>query len=143
VLAVAGRHADIVSLIPRQPSGDWNPAASLGDSTDDRLAEKVRWVAQAAEAAGRDPSGIEVNTMVFATAIADDPEPARRRLAEEQGVAPAATVDSSLYLTGTPDQVRQRLVERRDRFGLSYYSIFDPDPEQLDIIATELVAKLT
>jgi probable F420-dependent oxidoreductase len=142
VLAVAGRSADIVSLIPRQPSGDWNPGASLEDSTDDALAEKVRWVHEAAAGAGREPDQIELNTMVFRTAIADDPAPGRRQIAELDGAPPEGVVDSSLYLTGTPDEVRSRLLHRRARFGLSYYSIFDPAGDQLEVIATELISQL-
>ena len=142
VMAVAGRQADVASLIPRQDTGDWSMPASLDDSTEDRMAEKAGWVRAAAEAAGRDPDAIELNTMVYRTAIADDPGPDRAHLAEQEGVPVAATTESSLFLTGTPDEVRQRVQERRERSGISYYSLFDPGEETIEVVARELVAPL-
>lgn len=142
MMALAGRTADIVSMIPRQPSGEWNVEASMADSTDDRLAQKAEWARSSAEAAGRDADALELNTMVFVTAITDGSEAARAKLADEQGVTSEATLDSSLYLIGSPQEVREQVRHRRDRFGLNYYSLFDPGDEQLEKIATELIEPL-
>jgi probable F420-dependent oxidoreductase len=137
-MALAGRHADIVSLIPRQPNGEWSVPDSLEDSTDDKLAEKVGWVRDAAERAGRDPDVLELNTMVFRTSIGDDVRARREQVAALDSIDPDATIDSSLYLTGTVTEVHDRLLARRDRCGVSYYSFFDPGDDQVEVLADVL-----
>src|SRR2546428_4963499 len=71
-MSLAGRIADIASMIPRQDTGEWSLPASLADSTIDRMAEKSRWVRAAAAAAGRDPASVELNTMGFKLAVGPD-----------------------------------------------------------------------
>lgn len=141
-MGVAGRCADIVSMIPRQATGTWSIADSLADSTDERMTEKAAWARAAATAAGRDADELELNTMVMATAITDGSAAARAAVAEQQGVAPEATLDSSLFLVGSPAEVRDRLLARRERYGLTYYSLFDPGDDQLERIAAELIEPL-
>lgn len=142
-MGVAGRVADIVSMIPRQATGTWSIADSLADSTDDRLAEKAGWARDAAALAGRDADDLELNTMVMATAITDGSDAARAVVADQQGVAPEATRDSSLFLVGSPDEVRETVLTRRERYGLTYYSLFDPGDDQLERIAAELIDRLS
>lgn len=42
---------------------------------------------------------------------------------------------------GTVDEVSERLRQRRERYGLSYYSFFDPGDEQIEVLA-ELLCEL-
>ena len=141
-MGVAGRCADIVSMIPRQATGSWSIVDSRADASDARMAEKAAWARAAATAAGRDADELELNTMVMATAITDGSDGARAAVAQEQGVDPAATIDSSLFLVGSPVEVRDRLLARRERYGLTYYSLFDPGDDQLERIAAELIEPL-
>jgi alkanesulfonate monooxygenase SsuD/methylene tetrahydromethanopterin reductase-like flavin-dependent oxidoreductase (luciferase family) len=53
MMNLGGRVADIVSMIPRQATGEWSVAASVADSTLERMAQKARWVHEGAEEAGR------------------------------------------------------------------------------------------
>ena len=51
--------------------------------------------------------------------------------------------DSTLFLTGSAPEVRERLLEYRARVGLTYFSLFDPGPEQIEYLAEHVVAPLT
>jgi probable F420-dependent oxidoreductase len=141
-MRLAGRVADIASMIPRQASGEWSVQASLADSTMDRIIEKAAWVREGARAAGRDPAAIELNTMVFGLAVGADPAARRDALARDNGVAVSDLRDSSLFLSGTGPEVRERLLEYRDRAGLTYFSLFDPGDEQIEYLAEQVVGPL-
>lgn len=142
VLHLGGREADIVSMIPRQDSGEWSVGGSLDDSTMARLAEKAAWVRAGAEGVGRDPVEIELHTMVVRTIVGDDADAALSREAAETGVAPRVLRDSSLYLVGTGTELRDRIERWRGEVGITYVSLFDPGEEQIERIAEELVGPL-
>jgi len=143
IMDLAGRVADIAGLLPRQAGGGWSVEASLADSTMEQMVEKAGWVRAGAAAAGRDPASIELNTMVFGLAVGDDPTARREKLARDNGVAVTDLHDSTLFLTGTGPEVRDRLVEYRDRVGISYFSLFDPGDEQVEYLAEHVVRPLT
>ena len=142
VMRLAGRVGDIASMIPRQETGEWSLPASLADSTMDRMVEKAAWVREGAATAGRDPASIELNTMVFRLAVGADAAARRDALARDNGVAVADLGDSTLFLTGTGPEVRDRLLEYRDRVGLTYFSLFDPGDDQIEYFAEHVVGAL-
>lgn len=142
VMHFGGRTADIVSMIPRQDTGEWSVEASLADSTLERMAQKARWVHEGAEDAGRDPSRVELHTMVVRTIVGDDVGNAISTESAESGVPVTAMEDSSLYLTGSGAQIRDRLRYWKSRTGLSYISIFDPGDAQVEYLAEEVLAPL-
>lgn len=139
---LAGRVADIASMIPRQDTGEWSIAASVADSTLERMAEKAAWVRAGAEAAGRDSNAIELNTMMFGLAVGPDAAARRERLAREYGIAAADLRDSSLFLTGDGPEIRERLLTYREHVGLSYFSWFDPGDDQIAYLAEHVVGRL-
>jgi probable F420-dependent oxidoreductase len=142
MMNLGGRSADIVSMIPRQETGEWSVEASLPDSTLERMAQKARWVRQSAEKAGRDPSRVELHTMVVRTIVGDDVDDAIAQESADTGVPVTTMENSSLYLTGSGPQVRERLRKWHAGTGLSYISIFDPGDEQVEYLAKEVVAPL-
>ena len=143
VLGVAARHAEIVSMIPRQDTGTWDPAASLGDGTLAAMETKAGWVRQAASAAGRDPDDLVLHTMAYATAVGDDPRAAMAAAAAELGVAPDALRDSAFHLVGTADEVVDHLHTWRERTGISYVSLFEPGDEQIEYLAARVLPALS
>jgi probable F420-dependent oxidoreductase len=141
VLAVAGRHADIVGINPKVAEGRVT-AAAMQDSTAERTLEKVRWVREAAAAAGRDPGAIEWNALVFVTAVTDDPKPIREALAKNGGMTPAQVAACPLYLTGPASEIRDVLAKRREAFGISYVVIQGGDEKVLASFAEQIVRPL-
>lgn len=142
MMHLGGRAADIVSMIPRQDTGAWSVETSLADSTPERMAEKARWVREGAEDAGRDPSAVELHTMVVRTIVGDDVDDAIAKESADTGVSVATMRDSSLYLVGSGSEVRDRLRTWQAQSGLTYVSIFDPGEDQIEYLAREVVAPL-
>jgi probable F420-dependent oxidoreductase len=141
VLAVAGRHADIVGVNPKVAEGRVT-AAAMQNATAERTLEKVRWVREAAAAAGRDPEALEWNALVFVAAVTDDPKPLREMLAKNGGMTVEEVTGSLLYLTGSAREVRDQLEQRREKFGVSYVVIQGMDEKVLATFAEHVVAPL-
>ena len=141
VLAVAGRHADIVGLNPKVSEGRILPETPA-DCAPDRIREKVRWVREAAEAAGRDPDAIEFNALVFVVALTDDPGGLRRSLAKGSGMSEDDVADCPMFLTGPASEIRDRLEKRREETGISYVVIQGRDPGVLEDFAENVLEPL-
>jgi probable F420-dependent oxidoreductase len=142
LMHLGGRAADIVSMIPRQDTGEWSVAASIADSTLERMTQKARWVCEGAEEVGRDPSGVELHTMVVRTIVGDHVDDAIAKESTDSDVPVTSMEDSSLYLIGTGAQIRDRLRHWQAQTGLRYISIFDPGEDQIEYLAEEVLAPL-
>jgi probable F420-dependent oxidoreductase len=125
-LGLAGAHADIVNMFPALPSGTIGWPGWAQGSTIERFVEKVEWIRAGVEQVGREIEDIELNTQITHTAVAEDPAPLQEFVAEAIDVPPAAQDEAMIFLTGTPQQVRERLERRREATGVSYHVIFDP-----------------
>lgn len=76
-------------------------------------------------------SAIEVNTLVQAVLISDHPLDMAKPLAKEYGMEAEHVLESPLLLIGSVDQIAETLERRRERFGLSYITVFEKDLESL------------
>jgi probable F420-dependent oxidoreductase len=141
VLALAARTADIIGINPSVPKGAIH-ADTPGDLSPERVLEKVRWVREAAQAAGRDPDAIELTTLSFVVAITDDPKPLREALARNSPMSVEQVADCPLFLTGSAAEIRDTLERRREATGISYIVIQGKDPAQLEAFAEAVVAPL-
>jgi probable F420-dependent oxidoreductase len=141
VLGVAGRHADIVGINPKVAEGKITAAAAR-DGRLERTREKLRWVAEAAAAAGRDFAALELNALVFGTVITDDPKPLRELLGKQSGMTPEEVAACPLYLTGSAREIQDTLLRRREELGFSYVVIQGRDFAFLERFAAEVIAPL-
>jgi probable F420-dependent oxidoreductase len=141
LLTLAGRVADIVGVNPALPEGKVT-SATPADSSPERIREKVSWVRDGAKAAGRNPDDIEFNSLTFVTAITDDPMPLRERLAKSSGMTPDQVADCPLFLTGSANEIRERLIRRREETGISYTVIQAGDDALLENFAKEVIVPL-
>jgi probable F420-dependent oxidoreductase len=125
MLRLAARHADIVGILPapiRGATDTDDPADRMPAALDEKLA-----VLRAA-AGGRFP---ELELSAFVTIRLTD----HRRAATEEliagrgwsGITPEAVWDMPTILVGSAAQVREDLLARRERFGLSYLVTSDDD----------------
>lgn len=145
VLSIAGRHADIVGINPNMAEGKVT-GQTAADLSPSKTREKIEWVRDAAEAAGRNPDEIEYNALVFVLAILDDPTPVRSTMAATTGMTEDEVADCPLFLTGPPEEIRDRLAARRDETGISYIVVQDmgaTPPGVFERFAEEVVAPLT
>lgn len=141
LLRLAGRFADIVGINPKMIEGRVT-AETPADSTPERVREKVGWVREGAVAAGRDPDAIEYNSLTFVTAISDDVSGLREGLAKSAGMTVEQVADCPLFLTGSAQEIRERLEHRREETGISYIVIQGGDEAVLEHFAKEIVGPL-
>ena len=119
VLRLAGERADIVSINFNNSAGALG-AASVTSSGDEATAEKLDWVRDGAGARFAD---IELEMAAYFVAVGDGAAAATDGLAARFGVEPAAFAAHPHALLGSVDEICDRLVERRERFGFSYVNV--------------------
>jgi probable F420-dependent oxidoreductase len=115
LLGVAGREADIIGLNVNMAKGVIDADAGP-NATVEATEEKIAWARQAA---GPRWPGIELQVRVHLVAVTGD----RLALAEALAQGFGLTVDQALStphaLCGSPGQIAEALIERRERFGIS------------------------
>ncbi len=132
LLTVAAQEADIVGITSRaRADGTKDPADMTAAATD----RKIAWVK---DAAGARFHGIELNAVVGDVVVTGDPSGEAARLGDGYGLPPGDVRESPLVLLGTPEEMAERLEERRERFGISYVVVTEP---HLDAFAP-VVARL-
>ena len=142
LLRLAGRYADIVGINPKMTDGKVT-AETPADSTFDRIREKIAWVREGAEEAGRNPDEIEFNSLSFVTAISDDVSGLRGVLAKNSGLTVDQVAECPIFLTGSAQEIRERLERQREETGISYLVIQGGDQVALENFAKEIVQPLT
>ena len=119
VLRYASREADIIGIDPR--AGDPN------DITEAAVDRKIAWIR---EAAGDRWAQLEINIALFELDpdyhTRSGPPPVRAR-----GISDAEMSRSPHYLVGDASEMVDTLLERRDRWGISYIAL---RPEHLDAL---------
>jgi len=122
VLQLAGRMADIAGLAGFSHNRDATKVELTHfDATG--LQDRIGVVR---DAAGDRFDAIELNALIQFVVRTDDREAAAGELvAAFGGVSPDFLLDSPFVLLGTHEQMAEALVERRQRFGVSYWTVFD------------------
>jgi alkanesulfonate monooxygenase SsuD/methylene tetrahydromethanopterin reductase-like flavin-dependent oxidoreductase (luciferase family) len=149
VLRMAGRYADVLDLHgdPRhgKVAGATMAVARTGDvqrralTTVEDLAGRIGLVRAAAEEAGRPKDAVGVSTQIWYAAYgsAADVRAAEEELCARWAGIPTQRLDRSPYLLfGSPAQMAEALLERRERYGLERISLTEeggirsapPDP---------------
>lgn len=120
MLRTAVRHADIVSLNARLDSGA--KGSQFGQSaTVAAFDRRAAWVKEFAADRGTDP---EVQCLAHAAAVVPDAKRyGDRVLARMFGLPADDALASPLSLVGTAEEIVSLLLNRRERFGISYYVI--------------------
>lgn len=119
VLELAGRHADIVGVNPRLGPGV-DPFTAVGELSPERLTRKVGWARAAARATGRDPGTLEFQLRMFDVRVTHDGVEHRSTSSHAASVDPRVLAASPAVLWGHVDECVDRLVELRERYGVSY-----------------------
>jgi probable F420-dependent oxidoreductase len=119
MLSIAAREADIIGVNPNLSPGEVNMEVGQ-DGTAERFDEKLRWVKQAA---GDRFDDIEFNTLIFIGIITDDRMASAANFAPMFGLTPEQGLEVPLALVGTVDQICETLIERRERWNISYYTL--------------------
>jgi probable F420-dependent oxidoreductase len=117
-LRIAAREADVVGFVP-QFSATGRPMAR--HATEAALADRVAIVR---EAAGERFERLELKVFVADAGVTGGDQPIGASLASAlKGLGPALVGGSPYLMYGSIDALRDRLLQRRDRLGISTYSI--------------------
>jgi probable F420-dependent oxidoreductase len=122
VLQLAGRVADIVGLAGFRHNRD----ATKVELTHFDAAGLEDRIGIVRDAAGDRFDAIELNALIQFVVHTDDREASAAELAAAfGGISPAFVLDSPFVLLGTHEQMAEALTERQQRFGVSYWTVFD------------------
>ena len=117
VLRLAAREADVVGVNVNLAGGVIDSRA-IGFGTADATDEKLAWIHEAA--AGRDP---EIHVRVHLAMVTDDRDGVIDELAGGFGLTPDQARETPHALIGDVSQICDQLVERRERWGMSYLGL--------------------
>lgn len=118
VLSIAGREADIISLNFNNSSGRLGPEG-IGSATAAATEQKIEWIKAAA---GARFEQIELETAAYFTIVTDAAAATREKMAPMFGMTPDDFAEHPNVLIGSVDEICDRIVERRHKFGISYVS---------------------
>jgi alkanesulfonate monooxygenase SsuD/methylene tetrahydromethanopterin reductase-like flavin-dependent oxidoreductase (luciferase family) len=131
VLSLAGREADIVSFA----NVGFEPLNEAGLTPQQ---EAERRCGYARDAAGERFAGLDVESSPYFSAITDDPHPKLAALADRFGTSTEVMLDHPNVLMGTTDAVVDRLLERRERYGVNYVSFQQAQADEFAPIVARL-----
>lgn len=135
LLSFAAQEANIVGIIAQAtPAGGLDTASE----SEERLAEQVGWVR---EAAGERFGHLELAALVWEVVVTDDPRAAAEEIALPQGLTPEHVLASPYYFVGSIDGIVERLVSLRERYGVSYYTVFPRDVEAFAPVVAQLAGR--
>jgi probable F420-dependent oxidoreductase len=140
MLALAAREADIVGLLSgpittSEPVED-NPA----DYSPERYAQKIEWLR---EAAGSRFSQLELS-LVTTPVVTNNRRQGAEQVAQKRswsGVSHEEIFKMPNLFIGSPEQIAEQMLERRERFGFSYYMIIDRVMEECAPLVEQLSGK--
>jgi probable F420-dependent oxidoreductase len=125
MLSLAASEADIVGLHANLRQGALTQAA-VADLSAERVEEKLRWMREAATAAGRSMDTIELQLSLYICRITNARSTAQASVssfAAHLHTNPALLEQSPAVLCGSLQQCVETLQERRERYGFSYVNL--------------------
>lgn len=125
VLTLAAQHADIVGINPSLRSGTVD-GATARSAVAERYDERLAWVR---EAAGTRFDELELQVLTFLVAVGDDRAEFAERMGPALGLEPAAAAEAPIALVGSISEICDQLLERRERWGLTYWVVHDHEME--------------
>jgi len=147
VLSVAGRQADIAQLMPSNPKG--HSRLDRSQFSAEAIEEKIGWIR---DAAGSRFDEIELSAQILECAVTDTPEEHLSDFADRIAMVTermgGARVEfglddlrrSPIVAVGSLDDVCEKLIETRARYGISYFSTpVDARPELMAPVIERLV----
>lgn len=125
VLRLAGREADLVSIVASLKAGHLGPD-SVADLRAEQVDRKVSWIREGIEQSGRtiDDVTISINHwLVRVTATVSEGREFLARVAAKQRVDVDLLAGSPAVLVGTLDQLVDTLQARRERYSISHFQL--------------------
>lgn len=122
LLRFGGAEADIVSIAPSWDSrqvGPYPPMMTVDEAVDNQ----IRWAREGAESAGRDFGEVELSVTVMPATVTDDAASVFESAGAMHGLTTAQARRAPFILAGTVAEICETVLERRERWGLSYWVV--------------------
>lgn len=132
MLRFAARQADIVGVNPSLPTSE-KRAEAARDGVAARIDEKFALVR---EAAGDRLADLTFHGWLRHAQVTDDGHAVAAEIATATGLSQADVLASPFVLVGSVEEIVERLEERRERWGYSYYTVQQPAAREFaDVLA--------
>ena len=128
VLRLAAQEADIVAVNVNLKAGVIDERA-FPDGTPAATDRKIGWIR---EAAGSRAHDLELQVRVHLAMVTDDRSGTIEQLAPAFGLSPQEAAETPHALVGSVEEICDQLVERRERWGISYLGL---SGDQIDAFA--------
>lgn len=126
VLKLAAREADVVGVNVSLAAGSLpvgagaDASALVRSASPERFDRRVAWVR---ETAGARLDALELQVLTQLVEVGPEARRHRDELASLVGLSPAEAAEVPIVLFGDADEVADTLVERRERYGFSYWVV--------------------
>ena len=135
-LTLAAREASIVGFVPRAlPDGSGLDRADFGDGA---LRQKIEWVRAAA---GARFDALELHALIQAVVVSDQRARVADELAARFRLSRELVLETPYVLLGTIDEICETVRQRRERYGISYLTVFERDMEAFAPVVGRLAGR--
>ncbi|HLW02274.1 MAG TPA: TIGR03621 family F420-dependent LLM class oxidoreductase [Ktedonobacterales bacterium] len=140
MLAIAGREADIVGILPGPLNAGEPTVNDPAAFAPERYTQKLAWLQ---EAAGERFAQLELSVIVTLV-FTDNRRQGAEQVAQTRGwsgVSVEEILEIPTIFIGTEEEIAEQMLERRERFGISYYMTFDRMMEPVAPLVARLAGK--
>ena len=134
ILTLAGRYADVVSVVPSLAAGHIGPEVAA-EAVVERYHDRVRW---AREAAGDRADDLELQCWTVAVQVVPNADDVVASLAKVFDLTPEQLRAAPLALIGTASEIAETLRKRREELGFSYIVVHEAEMDALAPVIAEL-----
>lgn len=134
LLRLAAQHADVVAINVNLRAGVIDERA-FPDGTPEATDRKLAWIH---DAAGHRFDDLELQVRVHLAMVTNDRDKVIAEMAPAFGLTPDEASETPHALIGSAEQICDQLIERRERWGISYLGL---SGDQLDAFAP-VIARL-
>ena len=142
LLSVAGRHADIVSIISGLPEGKFTQDF-YRRGVMDGYHKRIGYVRDAALKAGRKFDDIELSVCTTHTEISDDSESVYRDWAKSRGLTLVEAKAIPTMFVGSVEEIKEQLFAFRDATGVNYFVLGLPSMYEIREFGVNIVKDMT
>ena len=141
LLSVAGRQADIVSIISGLPEGKFTPDFYRRGVMKGYL-KRIGYVRDAAEKAGRDFADIELSVCTTHTEATDDRDSVIEDWAGSRGLSVEEARANPTMFVGSVDEIKEQLYSFREATGVNYIILGLPSIDEIREFGENIVKSL-
>ncbi len=134
ILSLAGRYADVASVVPSLAAGHIGPEVAA-EAVVEKYAQRVRWVR---EAAGDHAADLELQCWTVSVQVVPNAAEVIEAMASLFALTPDQLRAAPLALIGTTSEIAETLRKRREELGFSYIVVHETEMEALAPVIAEL-----